>query len=298
MSLRLETLQVARLSSKVLSDSSELVREFILSQFDPVTGAFKDRAGQPDLYYTVFGLAGLQAIQAELPEADVARFLSSLEAEKLDLVHLACLARAWASLSQHPSEASREAIIQAVQSYRSADGGFDQSRESSESNVYAAFMAFGALQDLNAPIPNPEALVQSLQRLRCKDGGYANQAGLPEGLTPTTAAVAALLKQLEADIPAEVSLWLLNRCLPSGGFFATPSAPIPDLLSTATALHALSVLQAESTAIAEPCLDFIDSLWTNRGGFYGHWEDDTLDLEYTWYGLLALGHLSLLTVSS
>jgi len=33
-------------------------------------------------------------------------------------------------------------------------------------------------------------------------------------------------------------------------------------------------------------------LWTNRGGFYGNWLDDTLDCEYTYYGLLALGHLS------
>lgn len=294
MSLRLETLQVARLSSKVLSDSAELVRDFINSQFDPARGAFKDRAGQPDLYYTVFGIAGLQALQAELPEAALAVYLKTIKIENLDLVHLACLARAWASLSMSPSEASRQAILQAIQSYRSADGGFDQSLGSSESNVYAAFMALGALQDLKATIPEPEALVQSLQRLRCKDGGYANQAGLSEGLTPTTAAVAALLKQLEAEIPADISLWLLSRCLPSGGFFATPSAPIPDLLSTATALHALSVLQAESKALAEPCLDFVDSLWTNRGGFYGHWEDDTLDLEYTWYGLLALGHLSLL----
>jgi len=44
--------------------------------------------------------------------------------------------------------------------------------------------------------------------------------------------------------------------------------------------------------IREPCLDFIDSLWVNRGGFYGTWDDDALDTEYTYYGLLALGHLA------
>jgi hypothetical protein len=45
--------------------------------------------------------------------------------------------------------------------------------------------------------------------------------------------------------------------------------------------------------VKEPCLDFIDSLWSAAGGFHGNWADDTLDPEYTYYGLLALGHLAL-----
>ena len=68
---------------------------------------------------------------------------------------------------------------------------------------------------------------------------------------------------------------------------------MPDLLSTATALHALSGLHADLESIKEPCLDFIDSLWTNRGTFYGTWDEETADCEYTYYALLALGHLSL-----
>ena len=47
--------------------------------------------------------------------------------------------------------------------------------------------------------------------------------------------------------------------------------------------------------LQEACLDFVDSLWTNRGGFFGSWVDDTLDCEYTFHGLLALGHLTLAT---
>jgi hypothetical protein len=45
--------------------------------------------------------------------------------------------------------------------------------------------------------------------------------------------------------------------------------------------------------VKEACLDFVDTLWSSRGGFYGTWEEDVLDCEYTYYGLLALGHLSL-----
>ena len=86
---------------------------------------------------------------------------------------------------------------------------------------------------------------------------------------------------------------LLAQAHPQGGFRALPGSPIPDLLSTATAIHALVGLHVDLSVYKESCLDFIDSLWTNRGGFYGHWEDDILDCEYTYYGLLALGHLSL-----
>jgi len=44
MSLRLEMLQVARLAPKVLGDSTDLVRQFILHQQN-ADGGFKDRAG-------------------------------------------------------------------------------------------------------------------------------------------------------------------------------------------------------------------------------------------------------------
>jgi hypothetical protein len=84
------------------------------------------------------------------------------------------------------------------------------------------------------------------------------------------------------------------RCYhPGGGFRAIPDAPIPDLLSTAVILHALDGLQMPLANIKEACLDFVDSLWTNQGGFHGNWADDDLDIEYTYYGLLALGHLAL-----
>ena len=64
MSLRLEMLQVARLAPKVLGDSTELIREFLIHQQNS-DGGFKDRAGKSDLYYTVFGMDTLLAIQSE-----------------------------------------------------------------------------------------------------------------------------------------------------------------------------------------------------------------------------------------
>ena len=102
-----------------------------------------------------------------------------------------------------------------------------------------------------------------------------------------------MLRNLRLPINLSVGEWLLAQAHPQGGFLAAPGAPLPDLLSTATALHTLAGLQVSFASLKEPCLDFIDTLWTNEGGFYGHWGDDHLDCEYAYYGLLALGHLSL-----
>ena len=88
-------------------------------------------------------------------------------------------------------------------------------------------------------------------------------------------------------------MWLLDRCHPRGGFFASPGSPVPDLLSTATALHALSALHLPIGGLRDPCLDFVDSLWTNRGGFFGTGRTMTWTASTRTTRLLALGHLSL-----
>jgi len=179
-----------------------------------------------------------------------------------------------------------------IETFRSADGGYNQSLGASNGTAYAAFLALGAYQDFGQPMPESAHLLPSLATLRAKDGGFANAPGATWGVTPATAAVAILMRHLDCDPDSTLRDWLLARCLPAGGFFAVPDAPMPDLLSTATALHALSGLHAAFDGLREPCLDFVDSLWTNRGGFYGHWSDDAIDTEYTYYALLSLGHLT------
>ncbi|CAN5636478.1 terpene cyclase/mutase family protein [soil metagenome] len=286
-------LQVARLAPKLLGESADLIRAFLLSQLNP-DGGFRDRAGTSDLYYTVFGLEGLIALRADVPAAAVARFLRSYsDGAGLDFVHLGCLARCWAGLPvEFRTDCPSAAILARIESHRSRDGGYAAEPGETDGTIYGCFVALGAYQDLHSMLPNTAGLLNCLNRLRAEDGGYANQQDVPQGLTPSTAAAVTLLRQLSEPIPAGLADWLLARCHSQGGFFAAPVAPLPDLLSTATALHALSGLYANLDPIRESCLDFIDSLWTSAGGFHGNWADDDLDCEYTFYGLLALGHLS------
>lgn len=293
-------LQVARLAPQQLGESRDLVARFLIGCLNP-DGGFQNRDGQSDLYYSVFGLEGLIALQEPVPVAAVAGYLRGFrDGEGLDFVHLTCLARCWAALAPRPAAAADtptgpdpNRILARLELYRSADGGYAQTEGAATGSAYGAFLALTTYEDYRATVPDLERLADSLGALRAGDGGYANRPGDAHGVTTATAAAVLVLRELDAAIDPHLGMWLLDRCHPSGGFLATPNAPAPDLLSTATALHALAALHVPIAGIREACLDFVDSLWTNRGGFYGSWLDDTLDCEYTYYALLALGHLSL-----
>jgi hypothetical protein len=100
------------------------------------------------------------------------------------------------------------------------------------------------------------------------------------------------MHSLGQSIDPDPIRWLLEQRHATGGFVAAPGVPLPDLLSTAVALHALDATQAPWRQWREGVLDFIDSLWTAEGAFHGSWADDIPDAEYTYYGLVALGHAS------
>jgi prenyltransferase beta subunit len=286
-------LQVARLSPRVLGESTELVARFLHTQRSP-EGAFVDRSGQADLYYTVFGLDALTAIHQDPVTSDVRNYVEATGAgDGLDFVHLACLARAWAAVVRTPPTAVATQILSTLETFRSADGGYNPVRGADHGTAYAAFLAVGAYQDLKADVPYAERVLQSLDALQATDGAYGNQRQMRHGQTSATAAVVAVRRQLDAPGSDALADWLLARLHPQGGFTAAPAVPAPDLLSTATALHALATLHRPlHDSVREACLDFVDSLWTNRGGFYGHWADEYVDCEYTYYGLLSLGHLA------
>jgi prenyltransferase beta subunit len=284
-------LQVARLAPKSLGDSSQLVARFLRASLN-ADGGFRDRAGASDLYYTVFGLEGLLALSESLPESVQAYVDGFGDGAHLDFVHLTCLARASASTGGI-SPARKEGLAARIQTFRSADGGFNVVPNASAGSAYACFLAMGALEDLGSPIVDAPAMLVCLDNVRAVDGGYANHPEASEGSTPATAAAVMVMRHLDAAPDTRAAEWLLARSHAGGGFLAAPRAPLPDLLSTATALHALAAVHVDIDPLKEQCLDFIDSLWTSTGGFYGSWADDVLDCEYTYYGLLALGHLSL-----
>ena len=292
-------LQVARLAPKVLGqEATGLVVKFLQSQRND-DGGFKDRKGRSDLYYTVFGLDALTALQEPIEVQRLRAYLEPFgDGSTLDFVHLCALGRCWSALGQNEFPAVvRGAIAERLQTFRARDGGFNIEPKAARGTAYGAFLGLAACQDLGVPLSEPLELVRSLKLLETDDGAWTNEVfgrrRMPVGATNATAAAVTVLRNLNMPVNSAVGEWLLAQTHPQGGFLAVPGAPMPDLLSTATALHALAGLQVSFEQAKEPCLDFIDSLWTNEGSFHGNWADDHLDTEYTCYGLLALGHLSL-----
>ena len=95
--------------------------------------------------------------------------------------------------------------------------------------------------------------------------------------------------QYQTDIQPDPNLlsWLQSRQDDTGGFHAADEAPIPDLLSTAVALFTLRLVGTEPRDAS----DFIRAHWLDNGGFAPTILDDYSDVEYVFYGLLALGSI-------
>jgi len=296
MSFRLEMLQVARLAPQSLGDSADLVCDFLRRQ-SLDCGAFPDRAGRPDLYYTVFGIEALLALHTAPDWTPVAEWLATFgDGPGLDFVHLCCLARCWAAMPAsiaQLSDESRGGMLDRIAAWRTPDGGFNQRQGHPHCSAYGCLLGWAVHFDLKAPLPPGDALTNCLGALAVPAGGYANEPGLAHGTVTATAAAVALHRHLRRTAPPGTGAWLLSQQHPGGGFLAVPGAPLPDLLSTAVALHALDGMQVSFASAKEAHLDFIDTLWSAEGGFHGSWTDDVLDVEYTYYGLLALGHLAL-----
>jgi len=307
--------RAARRAPALLGGSAGLVRDFVLGK-QTAGGGFQDRAGRSDLYYTVFGLQSLIALETPFAAGPLRSCLAAFgDGDGLDFVHLCCLARCRALLrdaeksvlnKSQSGDGSRGAaeiveksgfrdrsLALRIEAHRSADGGYHPAPGSPSGTAYAAFLALGAHQDLRIPLPGPARLADALRPLATPDGAWANERpALTASTNPTAAALAVLGALRPLSVRPKTGRWLLAQSHPLGGFRASPLAPLPDLLSTATALHALAALGVPIESLREPCLGFIDSLWSNEGGFHGHWHDDRLDVEYAFHGLLALGRLA------
>ncbi|NRA37859.1 MAG: terpene cyclase/mutase family protein [Planctomycetes bacterium] len=301
MTLRLQMLQTVRLAQQLLGESSDSVRSFISKQYTE-NGAFADRSSGDDLYYSVFGLECTQALQVNGVSEQAINYdltqkylQTCLENNELDLVHLTSLCRCMGSVAHMQGEGVPETLVQQLcqrlEMYRSEDGSYNQEPSAAHGSAYAAFVVLDAYQSLQLPIPDRDALITSIQSVRCADGSYGFQPGALQGTTPTTAAAVLALRECGIEPEAAAHQWLRDRFCGLGGFTAGPLTPVPDLLSTACALYTMSIYGDHADDLREPCLDFIDSLWSSQGSFYGHWEEEALDCEYTYYGLLALGSL-------
>ncbi len=285
-------LEVAALASSELHEGIDEVTTFVRSRIMP-TGEFRGRGEAGDIYYTVFGMDCMLALGETLDTEKLTTYLSSFgEGDGLDLMHLGCLARCWSRMGLEGLPASDViSILAKVEAYRSKDGGYHIETGAAHGSIYGCFMAYSAYQDLGVDVPDLSGVADSIEALMMDNGLYASERALQKATTNSAVGALLMLGRFGRPVPDRVSEWLMEQCHDQGGFIAAPQVPIPDLVSTATALFALRKAGVDLTPVQKSCVNFLGSVWDDNGGFAGSWMDDIADCEYTFYALLSLGCL-------
>ncbi len=248
--------------------------------------AFMDKGGKADLYYTLFGWMLCYILGIRLDSGKMTAYLAKQDKEKLDLIHYAAYMRCLL-IQQVMIKRKAGLLLQSffTKEVRALDE-FDGVPHNDLYAPYTQFIRLSLLEDTGNRIKHKKQDMELLASYRLPDGGFMNTR---DGVTATTNATVAALAvqgQLIGYKENEDIFYLRDLQEKSGGFAAAKASPVPDLLSTATALF---TLKSYGVLPNYPARDFIEAHWMDTGGFAATLLEDRSDVEYTFYGLLALG---------
>lgn len=234
------------------------------------SGGFVDKAGKADPYYTLFGVLVAESLDLHETFAPIRDFvIETMEQPSLSDVHLHCIAIIGSRLGigMVNSEPFRSAVRQRIRL---------QMRQQKTYNAFLSLLTCYYIKDYWGLY----AIRRQLSTLRLADK-------LP---CSVLAALAVLHHSFHNPVGSLVER-IFGYYDRHGGFRATLSSPVSDLLSTAVALYALRFAGADLRQIRPNSLGFVDTLYCD-GGFSATHLDHGPDIEYTFYGLLALGALA------
>jgi hypothetical protein len=273
------------------------VFQFLKSQQNEV-GGFIDRGGRSDLYYSLFGMMLLKATETggrrpetEEPfpepvegnpqpeiwnlklEMNLKHFIAHQSATRISgFIEQCCL-----SLLQNELKISRFSRLKTL---IQLSGSFWKERHS----INLSYRSFVLFLTLDAVLPFRGMLNRfsgkMLSRVEVNEHSPCSEI----------AAKVFLLKMLGKDGSKEQKL-LMSFSSETDGFRAFQHLEQADMLSTAVSLFALQSAGCDLRLLKPGCLGFIQQNFVD-GAFLSGDGDPTTDLEYTFYGLLALGTLA------
>lgn len=276
----------------------EEVLQFLLSQQNP-DGGFQDRGGRSDLYYSLFGGLMLRAAEKETedrrpePEGTQLETRNPPPATMLpELVEGAILKLKQFIIGQSNSELPgfiekcclvllqkelrtvRNAQIKALISLGKS---FWNERHS----ISLSYRSFVLFLTLDAVLPFRRILKIGAKRMLAQTIADENSP------CSELAAKVFLQKMMNRNSSEDQELLKTYAC-ETGGFRAFLHQGQADMLSTAVALFALDFSGDDLRLLKPACLEFIQLNFYD-GAFLSGDGDQTADVEYTFYGLLALG---------
>lgn len=230
-------------------------------------GGFTNRAGRPDMYYSLFGVWLAAAIGLEKTLEKHIRFiLENAEVQK------------------EPVDAFAEILIQIV---------LFKNEFKKPPKLKLLRMAFQDAGKVNVFYRLFLFLLTFDALYRNKVIHFFARPALsfysPSAESPCSIHAALAAARQKAGLGSKKEAKVLLSFFEDGkGFKAFREVDEPDLLSTAVALFALKFAGTDLRLVTPTCLELIQQNY-RAGAFLAGNGDEMRDLEYTFYGLLALG---------
>lgn len=273
------------------------------------SGGFANRRGKPELYYTAFALRALSALDELSAECAVSagKYLRE-HLHKTDALLMkqpagafcdAVAAASWWNskslceevvgqfLTDDEIAAAKDITQQRLTKLRRDDGGWAKTDRDGCGSLYHAFLAATAFMEMGLErIPgawNAQLFIKSLVQA---DGGFLeNRYSKRPGTNGCAAGIAlVILLGLPMDTDPHAA-FVKTMHSGEGGFYATPAAPVADLLSTYTALFTLKLLNKLEPRYVHGALRYARERESPEGGYTGFALESVVDCEYTFYGL-------------
>jgi len=269
------------------------VFQFLKSQQN-ADGGFKDRGGRSDLYYSLFGMLLLEAWgsghwaepvegqpvtrnsqPATEIKAKLVQFIQSQSSKEIPgFIEQCCLALLQKELRMNRISRTKTLLKLTRSSWKE------------RYSINLSYRSFVLFLTLDAVLPFRGLIKRfsgkMLSRVEVNEHSPCSEI----------AAKVFLLKMLDKNGSDEQQL-LMSFSSKSGGFRAFQHLEQADMLSTAVTLFALKNAGCDLRLLTPGCLDFIRQNFNNGAFLSGDGDQTTTDLEYTFYGLLALGTLAL-----
>lgn len=245
------------------------IKSFIQSQQNQ-NGGFMDRAGQTDLYYSLFGLWLSLAIEHVDLQNGLKEFIKRKQvSESKSPVEDLALLLIKSELDPNMPKQSVFSIIKII------------SRKGRLIEFSYQFFLISLVIDACG---KNKKLFYFFARIWLSL--YKPKGNIPCSLT----AALVFARKILGLNTKNMSTKLLVFSSKKSGFRAFESMENSDLLSSGVALFVLKETGFDLRMLAPGCLDFVESNYS-EGAFLSGDGDLTKDLEYTFYGLLALGSL-------
>jgi prenyltransferase beta subunit len=250
-------------------ESLKQMRSYVINQ-QTSEGGFPDRAGKCDVYYSLFGYYIAEALDVTTINAPLKHYVNKIvRTNNLSGINLHCASILYAKLfglETFPIQLKKKVLN-------------DLHQTGSQLPIYSNFLSlltYYYIKDL-------KGIYRIIKGLKASD----QSSEMP---CPVTAAQLVLLSLARKPF-TKTKERLMSFYREKGGFTALQNTPTEDLLSTAVALYALNYTDSDIRLIKPDCLAYVDSLF-HDGGFRSTEPDVEIDIEYTFYGLLALGSLN------